>query len=260
MNKIAVITSAVGSSHKLLSQNFSKNVDYHAFVDKENLNDNKGWITHKVENIAVNDFYSDRLSAKQYKILPYKFLKNYDYIIWIDSNILLNYEPQTLVNHYLNGFDLAIIQHYKRNCLYDELKEAVIHKLDDYRKLEKQYKTYQLRGFSKNKGLYECNFIITKNTKSVTQLSNLWWEQITKFSSRDQISLPFVLNQLNIKLNVINVEENNNQKLFSKTTQTPSSRIYSKQPATFFSIKIHLLRRIALIKKSITLWITKFRT
>ena len=162
MNKIAVITSAVGLSHKLLSQNFSKNVDYHAFVDKENLNDSKGWITHKVENIAINEFYSDRLTAKQYKISPHKFLENYDYIIWIDSNILLNYDPQTLINHYLNGFDLAIMQHYKRNCLYDEIKEAVIHKLDDYKKLEKQYKTYQLTGFSNNKGLYECNFIITK--------------------------------------------------------------------------------------------------
>ena len=171
---------------------------------------------------------------------------------------MLNYDPQTLVNHYLNGFDLAIIQHYKRNCLYDELKEAVIHKLDDYKKLEEQYKTYQLTGFSNNQGLYECNFIITKNTKSVTQLSNLWWEQINKFSSRDQISLPFVLNQVNIKVNVINAEENNNQKLFSKIIQTPSSRIYSKQPATIFSIKIHLLRRIALIKKSITLWMPKF--
>tara|TARA_B100001996_G_C18641235_1_gene585698 strand:+ start:757 stop:1533 length:777 start_codon:yes stop_codon:yes gene_type:complete len=258
MEKIAVITSAIGSSHKLLAQNFSKNVDYHAFVDQEKLNEDSGWITHKVENIAVNEFYSDRLTAKQYKISPYKFLENYSYIIWIDSNIVLNYDPQTLVDNYLNGFEFAIIHHYKRNCLYDELKEAVIHKLDDYKKLEKQNKAYQSMGFLKNKGLYECNFILTKNTKSVIQLSNLWWEHITKFSSRDQISLPFVLSQLNIKVNTINVEDNNNQKLFSKTIQTPKSRIYTKQPATFFSMKIHLARRVSLIKKAITLWVAKF--
>jgi len=46
-----------------------------------------------------------------------------------------------------------------------------------------------------------CTFIV-KTTNAVKELQLMWWEQITKFSSRDQISFPFCLWRMEKKLKI----------------------------------------------------------
>ncbi len=48
-------------------------------------------------------------------------------------------------------------------------------------------------------GLYELSTFIVKTSDVVKELQLMWWEQITKFSSRDQISFPFCLWKLDKK-------------------------------------------------------------
>jgi len=57
--------------------------------------------------------------------------------------------------------------------------------------------------YPKNNGLYELPVRIQKNNGRTQQLALMWWEQICMFSSRDQISFPFVCSQLGIKPNII---------------------------------------------------------
>ena len=52
-----------------------------------------------------------------------------------------------------------------------------------------------------NYGLFEMSTFIKKNTPIIKTFDLLWWEHICKFSSRDQISLPFVLWKLGDKIN-----------------------------------------------------------
>jgi hypothetical protein len=53
--------------------------------------------------------------------------------------------------------------------------------------------------YPKNNGLYELPCSIRKNTEIINKMNLMWWEIICRYSSRDQISLPYVLHKLNIQ-------------------------------------------------------------
>ena len=57
--------------------------------------------------------------------------------------------------------------------------------------------------YPKNNGLYELPVRVQRNTKLTQQMGWMWWEQICMFSSRDQISFPFVCHQLGIKPTIL---------------------------------------------------------
>ena len=67
-----------------------------------------------------------------------------------------------------------------------------------------QAEFYLRQNLPAESGLYELSTIIRKNTQVVREMEMMWWEQICKFSSRDQISFPYVLwrlgNRIEIKL------------------------------------------------------------
>ena len=57
--------------------------------------------------------------------------------------------------------------------------------------------------YPEHNGLYELPVRVQRNTKLTQQLGWMWWEQICMFSSRDQISFPFVCHQLGIKPTIL---------------------------------------------------------
>jgi GT2 family glycosyltransferase len=89
--------------------------------------------------------------------------------------------------------------HFKRKNIFEE-KEAIIKENKDLPGiLQSQIEFYQSQGFGRNL-LLETNFFIAnlKNNKT-KELFRLWNEQINKYSHRDQISLPYIIDQLKIE-------------------------------------------------------------
>ena len=105
--------------------------------------------------------------------------------------------------------DIALFKHPERSCLYDEantLIELTKGPGGDYDVLDNIYRQlefYKEEGFPKDFGLFELSASIRKNTPKIQAMNLRWWEIICRFSSRDQISLPFVLNSLNINVKVL---------------------------------------------------------
>lgn len=196
----------------------------------------------------MNNYYSDRLSAKIVKVLPQKFLNNYKYFIWIDSNLKLNVDPKILINKYLAEYDIVLQKHYRRNCIYDEIKEVTSLGLDYFSKLQNQQENYIKSGYPKNNGLFDCSIIIRKNNDSINKLSEIWWDHILRYSSRDQISLPFLLTQQDIKSKIINSESFTKKGYVVKSFEAPPSRKV-KQHHNIFSLKIFIPRQLVLFKK-----------
>jgi hypothetical protein len=251
MNKIAVITSSIGGDRKLRDQAVFKEVDYHAFVDESKMILNSTWKIHKVKEEVSNDYYSDRLIAKKYKILPFYYLKDYEYFIWIDSNIILNVDPKVLIETYLQKKDICVQKHSYRDCVYSEIKEVTSLKLDFYSKLKNQYSHYLKEGYPSDNGLYDCSIIIRKNIKSINDMSKSWWEEVNKYSSRDQISFPYVLTKHNIIPNVIESNSLQNKEYIKKYTELPTSRKLINQRHNAFSLKVHTLRNIKILIKNV---------
>ena len=198
--KIAVLTSSIGST-KLLKPKSFDGVDYHAFVDYED--DNTSWIKHSIIPFSSDVRYKNRRDAKVYKVLPFAFLPDYDYYFWIDSTHTLQANPQEVIDKYLTNSDIAVFKHPQRDCIYIEGEFVKQIKFDHPNLLEDQLEFYKDMCYPKNNGLYELPVRVQRNTKLTQQMGWMWWEQICMFSSRDQISFPFVCHQLGIKPSIL---------------------------------------------------------
>ena len=119
MNKIAVITSKTGNRENgsIKEQIFKyENVDYFAFTDDEN--ESLTWNKKKPINFSSDLSFKDRRNAKIYKILPFLFIPNYDYYIWIDSTHDILMDPNEMVKKLTK--DILVFKHGDRNCIYQE--------------------------------------------------------------------------------------------------------------------------------------------
>jgi len=197
--KIAVVTSSV-ECNSILKPNKFEGVDYHAFTD---LGEVPGWITHPIINFSSDPRYKNRRNAKVYKVLPFAFLPDYDYYFWVDSTHTLSANPVEVIEKYLNESDIAVFKHPERNCVYVEGNFVKQIKFDYPNLLEDQLDFYKDMCYPENNGLYELPVRVQKNTSLTQKMGWMWWEQICMFSSRDQISFPFVCHQLGIKPTIL---------------------------------------------------------
>lgn len=201
--KIAVITSISGINNKLINPSkVFDNVDYHAFVD--NITDDSVWTQHKNIDFTIDSKFKGRRNAKIYKILPNLFLPDYDYYFWADSTHEVIMNPHEVVEQIIGGSDIALFKHPQRNCVYDEANELINLNYDHVNLINEQKKFYELENYPYNNGLYELPCSIRKNTEIINTMNLMWWEIICKYSSRDQISLPYVLHKLKIKPFILN--------------------------------------------------------
>ena len=196
--KIAVITSMFGLKTKLKdpSKKFD-GVDYIAFVDRTH----EGcvvWEQRNALNFTLDDRFNGRRNAKIYKVLPQMFLPKYDYWFWVDSTHEVIIHPKEIIENYLGDSEIGLWKHTDRNCAYKEAE--IINQLNyDHKHLiSNQINYYLSMDYPKENGLYELPVSIRKNTDNIKILNLRWWEQICRFSSRDQISMPFVLWKTNI--------------------------------------------------------------
>ena len=137
------------------------------------------------------------------KMIHLGFLPDYDYYFWIDSTHTLQANPQEVIDKYLTDSDVAVFKHPQRDCIYIEGEFVKQIKFDHPNLLEDQLEFYKDMCYPKNNGLYELPVRVQRNTKLTQQMGWMWWEQICMFSSRDQISFPFVCHQLGIKPSIL---------------------------------------------------------
>ena len=194
--KIAVITASIGAN-KLLEPIPFEGVDYHAFINYED--GNSKWITHPIIPFSVDNQYKNRRDAKVYKVLPFAFLPNYDYYFWVDSTHILEQNPHDVIKKYLKDSDVAVFKHPDRDCIYTEAEGVKRVGFDHPNLIDDQLAFYKDMCYPEHNGLYELPVRVQRNTKLTQQMGWMWWEQICMFSSRDQISFPFVCHQLGIK-------------------------------------------------------------
>jgi len=194
--KIAVVTASVGADLPVESANPFEGVDYHAFVDftsgLERPTESM-WKFHPVPQWTTDRTYTNRRHAKIFKVLPHLFLPGYDYYIWIDSTHMVAMDPKQIIEMYLKDADIALFKHPERNCVYREADIILATKFDKGYNVQSQMNFYKSCGYAEEVGLYELPCRIQRNTPQIQALMLTWWELICKYSSRDQLSLPFAL-------------------------------------------------------------------
>ena len=201
--RIAVYTSIFGGYDNIVDDQLKMDgVDYICYTDADIKSD--VWEVRKSTPI-----YTDpNRNAKKYKILPHRYLKNYDYSIWIDGNIKVISDIRTLCS----GNPYKVYDHMqvfdKRNCIYDEAQTILnFGKINSEREPErgikawkdnpelivKQMNRYISEGYPKQNGL-ATNPIIVRNHKDSDVIKTMedWWSEIKHNSKRDQLSFNYI--------------------------------------------------------------------
>jgi len=200
---IVVYTAISGEKyHDTLRENQfnDRTARFEAFLDKPQ--ESNIWHVNKI----FKQFIDPSRQAKIYKILPWQYLPDYQYSIWIDGCISILVSPKMLIDTYLKNADIAMFKHHDRDDIYEEYK-ADLHFL--HRKLEPEYlfrmqiDKYKKEGFPEHSGLNECTVILRRHTEEVKRMCEEWWSEITTYTVSDQCSFAYVLRKHNLKVNNI---------------------------------------------------------
>lgn len=159
-------------------------VEYVMFTNNKDLPTDNTW------RYIYMDTDNPRLSAREIKIKIHEYFSTSEYWMWLDSNMKVETDPNKIVNHYMSNHDICAMPHPERNNWYDESKLIVDSNRDDREVVIKMVNRYFDEGCMPT-SLYETGVLLRRNTDKVIEFNNIWWEELSNGSIRDQLSFPY---------------------------------------------------------------------
>ncbi len=195
-NKIAIYTANVGEYDTLhqpyLPVEFYDVFDFICFTDVKT-NDRHGY--WKFRQIDYHNDDKVRI-ARYVKLHPHKFLQDYEYSVWIDSNIEIigSVIYENCLNKIKNDIKFSSVKHPKLNCAYSDGVLCAKSNKDSIFKIRNHLSFLESEDYPKNNGLFETQIVFRKhNNPQIIDVNNLWWKLMTKYSRRDQLSINYIL-------------------------------------------------------------------
>ncbi|KAF5792445.1 hypothetical protein HanRHA438_Chr09g0418061 [Helianthus annuus] len=165
------------------------------------------WRIVIVKNLPFRD---QRLNGKIPKMLAHRLFPNARYSIWVDSKSQFRRDPLGVFEALLwrSKSVFAISVHGARSSVYDEAKAVVKKNKATPEEVKVQITQYHQDGlpedrrFNGNKALNEASVIVREHTPMTNLFMCLWFNEVVRFTSRDQLSFPYVLWRLKVLKNI----------------------------------------------------------
>ena len=214
--KVIVYTCITGDYDSVIEiDKKEKDVKYICFTNNKNIKSNTWEVKYIDEDI------DDWTLARKVKILSHKYLPEHEVSIWMDAAIRLLKPVSTFIEKKcnLNEYDMVCFKHQERDCIYDEIKANIFYRREQIDVCKKIEKFLLSEKYPKNNGLIETTVLVRKNTSKVHKLMNDWFDMVTNYSRRDQLSLNYVIwkNNFNVQLLDMYVFDNQYFKHFGHT-------------------------------------------
>lgn len=204
VGKIVVYTANFGSYDDLKDPLYvDENIKYVCFTDDKEFHSTI-WDVHYID---MNREIPIPLCVRYYKFFPYKLFPDYEISVWVDSKYQIVGNLHEYIEKYHREESMLCFPHFARDCIYDEAVECIRVGRGDPIMLGGQIYQYFMEGYPKNNGLYEGGCLIRWH--SDTNMQNVmkkWWEEINKYSYRDQVSLPYVCWKDNFKIDISDLD------------------------------------------------------
>ena len=206
-------------------------------ITKQKLPDDWDWKSFS-ENNSLPLYVDNNRNAKRFKILPHRYLSEYEYSIFIDGNMTVVGNVNELIDKYLSDSNVAFFSHNGnsldgRNCVYDEAntifqlgeknmkispERGILNWKDNPEIIKKQIENYDLLGYPRNNGLITGMVILRRhNERDCIQVMEDWWTEIKYNSKRDQLSFNYVAWKNNLKFNYMDGDSRNNEYFYRDT-------------------------------------------
>ena len=144
-----------------------------------------------------NRFSTPRMNAKIFKILSHSYIKD-EISVWLDGNIYPLKTEKEIVD-LMGDADMMVFRHPFRTNIYDEAKQCQFLKKDNAKIIDEQMETNP-----KVRGLFECGVLVRRNNEVMRRFNEAWWAEICRYSSRDQLSFPCMIQRFpEIKIKII---------------------------------------------------------
>lgn len=216
-----VVASAIFGNYDKLQQpkNISpesrQSVCFFMFVDEETrqhmggvstgkkLMKNGLWRVVLVHNLPYTDA---RRNGKIPKLLLHRLFPNARFSLWIDGKLELIVDPYQILERFLwrGNHVFAISQHYKRLDVFEEAQANKAAGKYDNASIDAQVNFYQkggLKPYNKVKSPFPSDVpegcvIIREHTQITNLFTCLWFNEVDRFTSRDQLSFAVVRDKL----------------------------------------------------------------
>lgn len=190
--RIVVYTCVTGGYDKLITPVKTPGVDYICFTDNMDI-PAAGWELRPLPDGL--DGLSTVKKQRMVKILPHKYLPDYDISIWVDGNIEVKADMKEFLNSIIyTGYSVFIPAHPVRKCIYKESDAVKKLKKDTSDMPDKQMKKYKDEGFPENYGLVQSNIMVRwHNDEDCIKVMEVWADEVRKLSHRDQLSFNYAL-------------------------------------------------------------------
>ncbi len=226
MNKKVIYTSIFGSEYYLHEPSVKLNGwDYICFTDNPDYKSDT-WDVRIIPKI-----YDGARDSKKPKILPHRYLQDYDISIWIDGDVKITSDVDILVDKHLKDKDYAVLNHEfcgisttgnlnVRKCIYEEAKfikwlgdnHPRKHYKDNLDIINNQVDRYRQEGYPENNGQARNTVILRRHhNQNIIKTMEDWWTEVKYGSKRDQLSFPYVAWKNKLDFNFIDEDIDNNK-------------------------------------------------
>lgn len=186
--KFCVYTSLIGGYERLNEQPAARQskIPFLCLTDDPNLR-SETWRIIPVEPLFPQDPIR---SQRMFKILPHRFLPDFDASLYIDNSVVLSKPPEEILNRYFRSGYLALPTHSFRETVLDEYLVVERVRLDDSSRIFEQLNHVAL---SDPRVLLERPYwngvLMRRHRSKVLQRAlELWAMHVQRYSRRDQLS------------------------------------------------------------------------
>lgn len=150
------------------------------------------------------------LGNRHAKFFPMKIFPEADYSIYIDANLLVIADLTPLLEEFIaSDADIGLFPHSARRDIGSEFefcKQVGKIAPRDHALGAEQIAFYRAEGLPEDHLFTENAIILRRHGRgeargeALTGAMELWWEQLARFTKRDQLSLPYVLHRSGLRV------------------------------------------------------------
>lgn len=205
-----VYTAVMGRYEQLNEQAVAagSNIDFVCFTDDRELVSST-WTVRFIEPRFPLDSVR---SARFLKVRGPSLLADYEESLWIDNAVQLRVPPEKILDAWLADTDLAMPKHSFRTSVLGEFDAVVTSGFDDPARVFEQlihYSTLQAGVLSEVP--YWTAILARRHVPAVDEAMQMWWEHLLRYSRRDQLSINFVIEALQVRATGVELDNHDSE-------------------------------------------------